>query len=178
FERGGFTRADTLATSYALMAYSIGLFAYSCIKVYVPTFYALDNTRTPVRISMTAVAVNIAVNLTLIMLLPTGFKYVGLAFGTALSVTLNSTLLAISFRKAVGSLKEFELGRTFSKVLGAAFLMGCVVFLLNNLLERKWRTCGINDMHWWRSPGIRIFVMGNEKPGTGVLDQTSAERLR
>ncbi|UCF36179.1 MAG: murein biosynthesis integral membrane protein MurJ, partial [Acidobacteriota bacterium] len=57
FERGDFLARDTEFTSYALMAYSLGLFAYSCLKVYVPTFYALNDTRTPVRISLTAVAV-------------------------------------------------------------------------------------------------------------------------
>ena len=39
------------------------------------------------------------------------------------------------------------------------------------------RTWGIDDMHWRRSAGIRTSVLGNEKPGTGVFDQTFAERL-
>lgn len=138
FERGDFTSADTLATSYAVVAYSFGLFAYSCIKVYVPTFYALDNTRTPVRISLTAVAVNIVVNLTLILLLPAGYKFVGLALGTALSVSLNSTLLALSFRERLGSLSDFRLGRTVVKVVSASLVMGLVVFVLNRTLEERW----------------------------------------
>jgi putative peptidoglycan lipid II flippase len=143
FERGDFTPVDTLSTSYAVMAYSLGLFAYSCIKVYVPTFYALNNTRTPVRISLTAVAVNIAVNITLILLLPTGYKFVGLALGTALSVTLNSTLLAVSFRERLGSLKEFQIASTIAKIITAAILMGVVVFLLNGVLEARWSHVGL-----------------------------------
>lgn len=143
FERGDFSPADTLSTSYAVMAYSLGLVAYSFIKVYVPTFYALNNTRTPVRISLTAVAVNIAVNVTLIVVLPTGYKFVGLALGTALSVSLNSSLLAISFREQMGSLKDFQLGRTFGRVLISGLFMGLVVFLLNQIFEHKWSHIGL-----------------------------------
>jgi putative peptidoglycan lipid II flippase len=143
FERGDFTVSDTIATSYAVIAYSFGLFAYSCIKIYVPTFYALNNTRTPVRISLTAVAVNIAVNLTLILLLPAGYKFVGLALGTALSVTLNSTLLAVSFRERHGRMNEFQLGKSFGKVISCALLMGIVVFVLNQHLEQRWAHLGL-----------------------------------
>jgi len=143
FERGDFTASDTISTSYAVIAYSLGLVAYSFIKVYVPTFYALNNTRTPVRISLTAVAVNIAVNLTLILLLPTGYKFVGLALGTALSVTLNSTLLAVSFRARMGRLEEFQLGRTMAKIVSSALLMGLVVFLLNQNLADRWTHMGL-----------------------------------
>ena len=142
FERGGFTSADTLATSYAVVAYSFGLFAYSCIKVYVPTFYALNNTRTPVRISLTAVAVNIFLNLTLILLLPTGYKFIGLALGTAVSVSLNSTLLAISFRGRLGSLAKFHLRKTIGQVVTASLVMGLVVFVMDRTLEQRWGQIG------------------------------------
>ena len=66
FERGGFTSADTSYTAYAVIFYSLGLFSYSCVKVYVPTFYALNDTRTPVRISMMTVVSNLSFNLILV----------------------------------------------------------------------------------------------------------------
>jgi putative peptidoglycan lipid II flippase len=138
FERGGFTSADTLFTAYAVMAYSLGLYAYSCVKVYVGTFYALNDTRTPVRISILAVVVNIAVNLTMILLLPQGYKYVGLALGTALSVSLNSTLLAVSFQRKLGKLKAFGMGLNLVKTISAALLMGVVVYLLNRHIRISW----------------------------------------
>ncbi len=144
FQRGDFTAVDTLMTSWAVIAYALGLLAYSWIKVYVPTFYALDNTRTPVRISLIAVLVNISVNLILILVLPVGYKFVGLALGTALSVTLNSTLLAISFRKQMGSLKEFQVGMTFGKVLTSALLMAVVVLFLESVLEQAWGGVGLS----------------------------------
>ena len=63
FERGAFTPQDTIRTSQALIFYAVGLFAYSCVKIYAPTFYALGETRTPVKVSLLAVALNLVINL-------------------------------------------------------------------------------------------------------------------
>ena len=136
FERGGFTSADTLYTAYAVIFYSLGLFAYSCIKVYVPTFYALNDTRTPVRISMMAVVGNLSCNLILVFfILPEEYAYVGLAFGTALSVTLSSIWLARSFQRKVGSLQNYRVIPTFLKTVAASIVMGVVVYFLNQFFE-------------------------------------------
>ncbi len=95
FERGEFTALDTAATASALVAYSLGLFAYSCMKIYVPTFYALDDPATTVRASFVAVGANLLINVTLVFfILPPGWKYVGLAIGTSLSVSIALGILA------------------------------------------------------------------------------------
>jgi putative peptidoglycan lipid II flippase len=135
FEHGRFTAADTQWTAYALICYSIGLTAYSLVKIFVPTFYALKDTRTPVRVSVTAVATNIAVNLTLIAILPFQYKYLGLAFGTSVSVILNSLLLARSFEKRLGSLRDYAVVPALLKTLSAATVMGLVVYFLHGKLE-------------------------------------------
>lgn len=139
FERGGFTPADTLYTAYAVIFYSLGLFAYSCLKVYVPTFYALDDTRTPVRISMMAVVSNLFFNLILVFfILPAEYAYVGLAFGTALSVTLSSIWLARSLQSRLGSLQDYRVIPTFLKTVAAAVVMGLAVYFLNRFFEGFW----------------------------------------
>lgn len=138
FERGSFTPADTRFTSYALMAYGLGLFAYSSIKVYVPTFYALNDTRTPVRNTLVAVVTNVAANLTLIMILPQGYRFIGLALGTSLSVTLNSSLLAMHFKRRMGSMREFGIAASLWKTAWAALLMGGAVLLLNRYVHLNW----------------------------------------
>ena len=139
FERGEFTPEDTLYTAYALIFYSLGLFAYCCIKIYGPTFYALDDTRTPVRISVVAVVTNIVANLIFVWTLPAGYKFLGLAFGTALSVSLNAALLARAFRKRVGSLEGYHVSRTIFKMIVSAGLMGLPVAFLNESLQGR---CG------------------------------------
>lgn len=132
FERGDFDPSDTRFTAYAVMAYSIGLFAYSAIKVYVPTFYALNDTRTPVRISIIAVVTNIIVNVTLILILPDDYRYIGLALGTSASVILNSNLLAYYFRRRLGDLRVHGVLPMMAKTLLAGAVMGLAVAWMNS----------------------------------------------
>jgi putative peptidoglycan lipid II flippase len=66
FQHGRFTAADTTATAIALQAYAVGLIFFSLIKILGPAFYALDNTKTPVKASIASVIVTIALNLILI----------------------------------------------------------------------------------------------------------------
>lgn len=143
FERGGFTPVDTMRTAYAVIFYSLGLFAYSGLKIYVPTFYALSDTRTPVRISLLAVAINLALNLLLVfVILPEPHRYAGLALGTSLSVTLNSFLLAKRFRERFGDLGEYAVTASVLKITSASVLMGVLVYLLNDSLQSRWAGTG------------------------------------
>jgi len=50
FQRGQFDAASTVSTAQALLYYAVGLWAFSCIRVIVSAFYALQDTRTPVKI--------------------------------------------------------------------------------------------------------------------------------
>ena len=81
FQYGRFNTADTEATATALAMYSVGLTAYSAVKVLVPACYALGNTRLPVLSSVLAVLFTIILNL--LMVKP--FGYWGLALGTSLA---------------------------------------------------------------------------------------------
>jgi len=49
--------------SWAVMAYSWGLMMFSLVKVLAPGFFARQDTRTPVRASLVALAVNMAMNI-------------------------------------------------------------------------------------------------------------------
>lgn len=137
YERGRFTPEDTVNTAWALLFYSIGLFSYSCVKVYVPTFYALEDTRTPVRISLVAVTVNIVLNSALVFLiLPAGWKFVGLAFGTSVSVILNHVLLARAFRRRLGDLSRYRVGSGLGKTALASAAMAVGTLALSSGLAQ------------------------------------------
>ncbi len=95
YQHGAFTAQATLRTSQVLFLYALALFAYSGVKILVPTFYAMNDTKTPVRFSIATVAVKIVINFLLI--LPLGF--LGLALATAVASWLNFLLLARSYAK-------------------------------------------------------------------------------
>src|SRR5262249_4729695 len=52
YEHGRFPQADTHAAAQALMAYALGLAGYAGIKVLAPAFFALDDARTPMLVSV------------------------------------------------------------------------------------------------------------------------------
>ena len=63
FQHGAFTAADTFGTAGALAAFSVGVPAYVLIKVLTPGFYARQDTKTPVRLAVVSMLVNLAGNL-------------------------------------------------------------------------------------------------------------------
>ncbi|WP_376097527.1 murein biosynthesis integral membrane protein MurJ [Roseomonas sp. CCTCC AB2023176] len=90
FERGAFGPEATVASSAALVAYAIGLPAFVLVKSFVPGFFARGDTATPVKIGLLAVAMNLALNLSLTPFL----QHVGIALSTSLSAWANAGLLA------------------------------------------------------------------------------------
>ena len=91
FEHGKFTSFDTVQTANALAAYSIGLAGYAAVKVLSPAFYALNDARTPMLVSLGSIAVNFVMN----SLLVEPFGHVGLAFSTSTVALVNFLLLAL-----------------------------------------------------------------------------------
>ncbi len=79
FERRAFLPSDTAATAAALQFYAVGLLGYSIVRIASPAFYALGDSRTPVKISIAAVIANAGLNLALVRVL----GYRGLALGTS-----------------------------------------------------------------------------------------------
>lgn len=108
FERGAFTREATHATAAALVAFAVGLPAYVLVKVLAPPFFARKDTRTPVVVSVAALALNIVLNLVLMMPL----RHVGLALATALSAWVNAGALAFILHRRGQVVLDAQLRRS------------------------------------------------------------------
>ena len=59
YQGGRFHASDTHQTAAALACYSVGLAGYSLTKILAPAFYALDDARTPMLVSVASIAVNL-----------------------------------------------------------------------------------------------------------------------
>jgi putative peptidoglycan lipid II flippase len=99
---GEFDAHDVRMGTYALMAYSWGLLGFSLIKVLAPGYFARQDTRTPVRVGLIALAVNMALNIAAV--LPAkyfGFPYphILIATSTCVSAAVNTTLLWIGLKR-------------------------------------------------------------------------------
>jgi len=96
FQRGAFGAADTAATAAALAAYAAGLPAFVLVKVLAPAFFARHDTATPVKVAITAMAVNLALTLILMHFL----AHVGIALATSCAGWINAlTLLFLLVRR-------------------------------------------------------------------------------
>ena len=126
FEHGRFGPLDTLHTAEALAYYAIGLFAYSSIKITVPVFYALKDTKYPVIASFLAVVTNIIfITLTLDY-----FQHKAIAFSTSITMIFNFIFLsAVLYRKVEGYDLRY-LMKSWLKILLASFLMGVLAYTL------------------------------------------------
>ena len=120
FQHGRFTPEDTLATALALKAYAVGLLFFSLIKILGPAFYTLDETKVPVMASISAVVVNIVLNLVLIQ--PLG--YWGLALSTSIGAMFNAGILYYKLQHRLGSFSRFSLASALCKIIGATALSG------------------------------------------------------
>ncbi len=127
FEHGRFTSFDTGQTASALAAYSIGLAGYAAVRVLAPAFYALDDSRTPMLVSLGSIAVNYAVNSLLVG--PLG--HVGLALSTSAVALVNFTLLLVFMRRRLGRIEGRRLARSLAKICFASALMAAAAWLVS-----------------------------------------------
>ncbi len=132
FSGGNGLQPPHLARSTAvLLGFAPGVWAYSLNHVFTRAFYARGDTRTPMRVAIAMVALNLALNLLLIWRL----REAGLAWATSTSAAAQCGVLAVlSRRYLAGPLFDHDalwsIGRT---VLACAAMTGAVV-LMQSLL--------------------------------------------
>lgn len=129
FQRGKFDSLSTLVSATALLYYSIGLFAYTAVKIIVRVFYALKDALTPFKVSMLCIIVNIS--LSLILMYP--LKHGGLALSTSLTSFLNLFLLLFLLKKKIGGIKLKNIYLPYIKILicSLIFFVFCLLALFN-----------------------------------------------
>ncbi|PKB14648.1 putative peptidoglycan lipid II flippase [Novosphingobium kunmingense] len=120
FGYGRFTAQDVHFTAQALAAFSVGLPSYILIKVLTPGYYARHDTKTPVRYAMISMAVNLVLNLALIMPL----QHMGPPLATAIASTVNVWMLYATLKKRGQFAADARLKRRAPRLLLAALLMG------------------------------------------------------
>ncbi|QGY39619.1 murein biosynthesis integral membrane protein MurJ [Pseudodesulfovibrio cashew] len=104
FERGAFSPEAVSATASALVAYSAGLPFIALSRPLVAAFYALEDTRTPVKIAAVCLVANVGLGVWLMQ----PMAHVGLALAVSFSSLLNFVLLFVLLsRKRGGRVMSF-----------------------------------------------------------------------
>jgi putative peptidoglycan lipid II flippase len=137
YQGGRFTALDTNMTAWALAAYSIGLAGYAAIKVLSPSFYALDDAKTPMYVSIASIAVHAPMSFGMMYFLstvgvsperPNGFGHVGVALATSTVALVNFFALTFLMRKRIKRLNGRDIITSFLKVATAAAIMSAVCY--------------------------------------------------
>jgi len=95
YHYGQFTDGDVQKVYWSLVAFSAGLLPIILVKVLAPGFYAQKNTKTPVKIGVIAMLVNIVFSL----LLFRSMAHVGLALSTSIAALVNASALFTVLRR-------------------------------------------------------------------------------
>ena len=125
FQRGAFDNQIAQLTSDALLYYALGLWAFSAVRIVVSTFYAMQDTRTPVKTATVSIAANVLFG----VILMGPMKHCGLALGTTLASTLNVVLLVTVLRRRLGGIRWRIIFSSCGKTLIASGGMAAMVML-------------------------------------------------
>ncbi len=157
FEHGQFSAADTAATAAALAFYAPGLVGYSAVKIAVPSFYAIHDSRTPVLVSVATVVLNVALNLALVRTI--GFK--GLALGTAVSAVFNATVLLWILRSRLGGIDGRRIASSFARIGAASLVMGAAAWATDAAIASRLpsRDVGVLALRVVAAIGVALVVL-------------------
>jgi len=144
FERGSFSAYSTQITAIAVVFYAMGLFSYVGVRLLSHAFYALQDTRTPVK----GAGAGLGVNVVLISVFVFWWRWgvAGLALSSALGATANCVWLAMAMRRRL----RFSFSQAFRNILfracAAAGVMGCVVHVFWYVVP------------FWEAPLVKMIV--------------------
>lgn len=143
FVGGKMTPEDGLVMGNIVIALVMGLPAYVLVKVFQPAFFSREDTRTPVYVAATVLAINIAINFYVVP----RYGIVGLAGATAFTATLNMIVLyALLQMRGWFHFTGKLAGRIARQILASAAMGGVLYWLVplmadrygGNVIERIW----------------------------------------
>lgn len=167
FERGAFTAADSAVTANILACYSIGLPAYIATKVFSTAHWARHDTKTPVKISIIGMSLNILIALCLAPII----GVVGIAFATGITGWVQYIHHIRVLKDHPQAKLDERFLRNVPKIIGATCAMALALYILAVLLQ-GWI---FGATAFWKIAAIVIItsvggvVYGATILGTGVL---------
>jgi putative peptidoglycan lipid II flippase len=126
FQRGLFDYSSTQKTAFALLFYSVGLWAIAGSRTIVPAFYSLQDTWTPLKIALICLGANVV----FIAILIYPLKHGGLALATSLASTLNLILLFWKLNSKLGKIDMRKNMKALLRDVLCSLPMGAAAYLI------------------------------------------------
>jgi len=156
FYGGIFDERSVSMTMLALRAYAVGLIGFSFVKILAPAFFAREDTRTPVRIALVALALNLVLSIASAWYLTSidfAGPHVGLAGATSAAAILNAALLYRGLQKDRVLRHSAGWLLLMARVMAANVAMCAVLLQLDQPLE-WWFGVGTFDRVYWLSVSV------------------------
>lgn len=132
YEGGRFGPYDTRQTALALSCYAIGLGGYSALKVLTPAFYALNDARTPMLVSLASILINYGVAEAMVRSHTLG--HAGLAIATSAVALFGFVALFWILRNRIGGIHGRAMLNSVAGILLASAVMGGAVWLSSHAM--------------------------------------------
>jgi putative peptidoglycan lipid II flippase len=144
YERGEFDAFDTNMVAWGLTAYSVGLAGYAAIKVLSPAFYALDDAKTPMYVSLASIAIHVVTSFGMMQLLstvgrsaerPNGYGHAGVALATSIVALSNFLALTFLMRRRISRINGRDILVSLAKIFVASAAMSAAAYAVYYLLH-------------------------------------------
>ncbi|MEW6726286.1 MAG: murein biosynthesis integral membrane protein MurJ [Bacillota bacterium] len=140
YRRGEFDERSAALTSLALLFFSVGVVGQCLVMLVQRGFFAMQDTRTPVMVTLSTVFVKLGLSLIFIKFLAHG----GLALATSLTALLNAVILIALLQRRLPQLIAPDLVKFAAGVSAAAVVMGLAVFTLDGFLAAALGAHGVS----------------------------------
>ena len=131
YGRGEFGEESILMTAGVLASYAPMLLGQSFTDIYSRAFYCLENTRTPVIISVFSVGIDIILK----FVLSHFWGINGLAIATSTGRLINGLLVMFALKLALGKIGGREIFSKLLRIFIASAIMGVAVYYLYQFLQ-------------------------------------------
>jgi len=132
FGRGEFDVKAIALTSTALFYYGVGILGIAIREIFSKSFYAFQDTKTPIINAGISVMINIFLNLILSKYLGIG----GLALATSISAIISAFLMYSSFQKKFGDFKNTGMNRFTFKIIFSTIGMVATSIMFKSLFSQ------------------------------------------
>ncbi|MEE9912955.1 MAG: murein biosynthesis integral membrane protein MurJ [Deltaproteobacteria bacterium] len=134
FQRGAFDAPAAILTGQALFCYALGLWAFAMLRVFVSSFYALQDSKWPLKAAIITLIVNVLASLALMHPL----KHNGIALAGSISAIVNVLILAIVLRGKIGTYLDRPFFTSVLKIIVSSALMLAAIGLIEYFMP--WET--------------------------------------
>ena len=149
YQGGRFRLSDARQTALALSCYAVGLTGYAAVKILAPAFYALNDARTPMIVSLISIAINYFASSVMAPLL----GHAGLALSTSIVALFSFVALIWAIRIRIGGIHGRDLLSSLLKIIAASLAMGAACYGSSHLLRAS---LGISK--WARLADLAVSI--------------------